>query len=149
MSPRKSLPPVDTAMALKPSTASMKNSGGPNSNTTALAIGMTASMNPTPISPPSAEAVAAAPMAVPALPCRASGYPSKQVAAFGAAPGVFSSIADNEPPKGTPPMMPPTSTIAESASMPNVSGISSASAVVPPRPGMAPNNSPIAVPSDR
>ena len=51
----------------------MKNSGGPNNNTICLASGMIATSVKMPISPPVEDAAAAAPMAMPALPCWAMG----------------------------------------------------------------------------
>jgi hypothetical protein len=64
-------------------------------------------------------------------------------------PGVLSRIAVTEPPAGIAPMMPPAKNIAAVVSTPNVNGISNASAVGPPRPGMTPNRRPTSVPSVR
>ena len=50
-----------------------KNSGGPNKRTSCFATGSTASTDTVPMIPPSELAVAAAPIAYPALPCWASG----------------------------------------------------------------------------
>ena len=65
--------PVETAIADSPSMASMKNSGGPKDSTICLAIGMIATRVKIPMRPPVDDAAAAAPIAMPALPCCASG----------------------------------------------------------------------------
>ena len=68
---------------------------------------------------------------------------------MGAVPGVLSRIAEIEPPADTAPMMPPISIMACSDSMVKVSGISSAIAVVPPSPGITPNNRPTTTPMNK
>ena len=54
-----------------------------------------------------------------------------------------------DPPADTAPMMPPISIIALRGSMPKVSGISSAMAVVPPIPGTTPKIRPTTTPANR
>jgi hypothetical protein len=51
-----------------------------------------------PISVPSTEPVVAMPMARPAMPWRASAYPSRQDAADAGVPGMFSKMAERDPP---------------------------------------------------
>ena len=97
---------------------SRKNSGGPNSSTSCFATGSTASTDSVPMMPPSEFALAAAPIASPALPCCASGWPSRQVAALGAVPGAFRRIAVIDPPIGMAPMTPPESASAVKGSSP-------------------------------
>ena len=64
-------------------------------------------------------------------------------------PGVLRRIAETEPPNEVAPMTPPIMVIASHGSMPKVSGISSAIAVVPPSPGTAPKTSPTRTPRHR
>ena len=71
------------------------------------------------------------------------------MAALGAMPGVFSRIAETEPPNDVAPITPPIMVIASHGSMPKVSGIRSAIAVVPPSPGTAPKISPTKTPRQR
>jgi hypothetical protein len=52
----------------------------------------------TPMKVPITEAEVAIPMASPARPARASGNPSRVVAAFAGVPGIFRRIAEREPP---------------------------------------------------
>ena len=67
---------------------------------------------------------------------------------MGAVPGVFSRIAVSAPPKDVAPITPPARYIASSESMVKVTGISRASAVVPPSPGITPKHSPSRTPSN-
>ncbi len=136
-------------MVTRPNTASRKNSGGPNSKISCLATGNTISRVMTPKRPPSGEAVAAEPMASAALPCFASGKPSKVVAAFGAVPGVLSRMAEMAPPMATAPIIPPDMAKAFTVLMPKVRGIRIARAVVPPRPGITPKIKPNITPMNR
>jgi len=55
-------------------------------------------------------------------------------------------MALTDPPVEVAAIDPPISIMAFASSMPKVSGMISASAVVPPSPGMAPNSSPMQVP---
>lgn len=56
-------------------------------------------------------------------------------------------MALTEPPVEVAAMTPPINIMACHGSMPNVNGISRATAVVPPSPGMAPNSNPTAEPA--
>ena len=62
-------------------------------------------------------------------------------------PGVFKRIALTEPPVEVAAIMPPIRIMAWNGSMPKVSGIMRATAVVPPSPGIAPNQRPTADPA--
>jgi hypothetical protein len=57
-----------------------------------------AARNTTPIKVPTTEALVARPIASPASPRLASGKPSSVVAALAGVPGIFSRIAEREPP---------------------------------------------------
>jgi hypothetical protein len=61
-------------------------------------------------------------------------------------PGVFNRIAVTAPPIGTPPITPPARASASVGSIPKVTGVRRASAVVPPSPGSTPTKSPIDMP---
>ena len=92
-----------SAMVVRPQTHKSRNSGGPNDRISPRTTGNMAIRTSTPNVEPSAEAAAAQPIAVPASPLRAIGYPSSIVAALGAVPGTLNRIAVIEPMNVAPP----------------------------------------------
>ncbi len=90
-----------TAMNVRASTASIKNSGGPKSRTTRLKIGSRMVSTNTPKKAPRKQAVMAAPTALPASPFSVIAGPSNRVAAFWPVPGVANRIAVTPPPWAT------------------------------------------------
>ena len=99
-----------------------------------------------PTTAPKKDDAAAKPTARPASPRRAMGWPSKQVAALGASPGMLSRIAGTEPPSVAAPIIPAIRNMAVSASHPKVKVMPM---VRPARnsPGSAPRMSPDTAPT--
>jgi hypothetical protein len=89
-------------MADRPTTIRAKYSGEWNNSATATSAGANPISKIAPIVPPANDAIAATVSALPALPWRASGYPSKLVATVEATPGALIRIEEVEPPKIAP-----------------------------------------------
>jgi hypothetical protein len=96
--------------------------------------------------PPIKEEIVETPRALPALPCSQSGYPSRTVADAEGVPGVFSRIADIEPPYIPPQNKPQSMTNAVFAGKRYTSGSSRMIPIDAVRPGSAPMITPIATP---
>ena len=94
--------PAKAAMADRPTTISAKYSAEWNRSATDESAGAKTMSRSAPIVPPAKLATAAIVSALPALPCRAIGYPSKLDATVPATPGAFSRIDEVEPPKIAP-----------------------------------------------
>ena len=88
------------------------------------------------------------PIALPASPRLAIGAPSKQVATEEGVPGMLIKIAEIRPPDTPPTYKPINSEIAAVISMPKVSGMHSATAIVAVRPGIEPKIIPTTTPSE-
>ena len=90
--------PVRLPDIITPTMPSQKNSKAPNFNAVSASSGVNIARQTTPNSEPATEPVVAMPIARPALPCRASAWPSRQAAALAAVPGMLSKIAVRLPP---------------------------------------------------
>jgi hypothetical protein len=126
----------------------MKNSGGPNERTMILTNGIRTRRKTMPIIDPSIDDDVANPIARPASPRRAMGWPSKQVAALGASPGLLRRMAGTEPPSVAAPIIPAIRNIEGAGCQPNVKVIP----MVRParkRPGNAPRIRPATAPTAR
>ena len=90
------------AMELRPKRQSMKYSGGPNFRANRASIGAMTISTRTPNRLPNREAVVDMPIARPASPFWAMGYPSRVVMTAGGSPGRFIRMAAIDPPKMPP-----------------------------------------------
>ncbi len=81
-----------------PNTAKVKNSQEPNSSASLPMIGEKIARQINPKRVPIADEIVASPMASPALPALANGFPSRHVAAFAGVPGMLRRMADQVPP---------------------------------------------------
>ena len=96
--------------------------------------------------PPMNDANDAIPMAFPAFPFCASGYPSRTVAAADGVPGVLSNTADMDPPYIDPQKRPQSMTSATSLGSIYTRGRSRMMPIDPESPGIAPMIIPIIMP---
>jgi hypothetical protein len=90
------------AMELRPKTQSMKYSGGPNFRANFANVGAITIRQRIPKRLPNREAVVDMPIARPASPFWAMGYPSSVVMTAGGSPGRFKRMAAIDPPKMPP-----------------------------------------------
>src|SRR5699024_3259664 len=121
-------------------------SGGPKRNAKLARGGATNVKANTPRVPPTNDAIAPTDNATPALPFRASGYPSNVVTTEGASPGKFSKTDGIRPPNIDPRNIPERKIIEVSAGSPKDNGKSIAITVAGPRPGNAPIRVPMKTP---
>ena len=110
-------------------------------------IGVNSSTQTMLMSVPKNDEAFATKMAKPPLPCLASGCPSMAVAAEAGVPGMFSRMADWQPPEMAPMYTPTRISTASGPSMLYVRPVSSATPMVAVRPGSMPNTRPR--PTDR
>src|SRR2546427_10383116 len=96
------LPPLMPTKAQKVSKYTEKNSGGPNRRAKPATTGDRNVIMITAIRAPMKEEVNAAVSALPARPCRASGWPAKVVATDQGSPGILTRIDVIAPPTGGP-----------------------------------------------
>ncbi len=85
-----------------PNSASQKNSYDPKDRATRASTGVRVARHSTPNNTPVKAPEVAMPIARPASPRSASAWPSAQDAALAAVPGMFSRIAEREPPYRVP-----------------------------------------------
>ena len=91
--PRSGDDPDSTATMDRPNTARPSISGEPKDSIKGLRMGMLTASRKAPNTPPRRDAVKAAPNALPACPRRASGWPSRMVAAEPDVPGTPNKTA--------------------------------------------------------
>jgi hypothetical protein len=95
---------------------------------------------------PIKEASMPTPKAFVVLPCLLRGKASKHVATLEAVPGIPSNVAEMNPPETPPTQTLMSKAIARFGDIPNVSGRSNVTPMVPDSPGKAPKMMPIMLP---
>ena len=140
-------PEPRAAVAMMPRAASRNISGGPNSSAASLIASAAAISTKMLQVPPMKDPTAATLSAEPALPWRASLYPSIVVIPPEDSPGTLISAEVSVPPYMAPYMMPDSMTIAVTGSMPKETGSSSAIPSDGPMPGSAPITWPSSTPT--
>ena len=139
--------PDKLAMSVNENTAMAKYSYGPNFRAIVESGGARKISAKTLSKPPQNENTMPIPNAFPASPRLAIGDPSKQVATEEGVPGILIKIAEIRPPETPPTYKPINSEIAAVISMPKVSGMQSATAMVAVKPGMEPKIIPTTTPN--
>ena len=122
-------------MVVNPQIVNIRNSGGPKSRMACRMTGISKMRMITPNVDPSADAVAEQARAVFAFPCWVRGYPSSNVAALEACPGILKRIDVTEPINVAPPTNAPKMSITGKGDQENVRGIARAINVAPFKPG--------------
>src|SRR5690606_35183686 len=109
-------------------------------------IGARNVMTRTPNKAPMHEPVNAVVNACPALPCCASGYPSKVVATDHASPGILNRTEVLAPPNKAPQQIQDSRMMADVGFIEKVSGSRMATPLGPPKPGNTPTTMPSKIP---
>lgn len=108
--------PETLAIMVRPNIIRAKYSSGPNLRANRANCGAINIKQKVEIIPPVVDAIVAIPIAFPASPFWANGYPSSTVAAADGVPGIEIRIADIDPPYIAPQNIPQSMTIAVLAS---------------------------------
>jgi hypothetical protein len=136
-------PPDNTARNDSPNKTKIAISGCPKAIIIGSINGTIASANNTGITPPAIELVTAAPMARAPSPLLVMGKPSSIVAALGAVPGIFNSMAVKLPPVYTTEVRATIKIRAISAGTRKRNGKIRGTITSPPMVGMTPITSPM------
>ena len=139
--------PPRTETSERPRMQRQRNSGEPSISTSGRKIGIDSVSTRQPIRPPMSDAVKAAPMAFPASPRLAIGWPSRIVAVLPAVPGAPIRILGIGPEVKVIDAMPRINGSAEVASMTRQKGSSTARPNRASMPGRTPRTSPKRRPS--
>src|SRR5262245_5004426 len=126
-----------------------KYSGGPIISANAVMGPANNTKDNQPIRPPTSEAPAAIPSAVPARPCRVIGYPSHMLATVPGPPGTLRRMEPMESPKVHDDCMDVSRMREAAESMPMVNGRARVTAKLGPTTGKTPTTSPMQVPSNK
>ena len=92
-------PSLNVAMMVSPQSAIIRYSLGPSASMTGRTMGMVNARNTAPMRPPIRAAMAEAPSARAACPCRVMGWPSNTSARLLAAPGTLNRMLVTDPPQ--------------------------------------------------